>query len=79
MAGPLSITTDVLPLVGVVLNLSLTVIAMVDKTHGEAHDALRDLRRALQNLIKGISNIQKLLRILVSDPKNRAVEKLSAL
>ena len=68
MAGPLSITTSVLPLVGVVLEVSMTVIGMVVMTAGahDARDALGDLRRALQNLNKETSNIQKMLRILVS-------------
>ena len=82
MADPLSITTGVLSLVGVVLKVSVTAIGMVDKTtgaHEAARDALRNLRRALQNLNKGTSNIQTLLRILISDPKDKAVKKLLAL
>ena len=56
---------------------------MVDKTTG-AHEAARDaltrnLRRALQNLNKGTSNIQTILHILISDPKDKAVKKLLAL
>jgi hypothetical protein len=52
---------------------------MVDKTtgaHEAARDALRNLRRALQTLNKGTSNIQTILRILISDPKDKAVKKL---
>ena len=55
---------------------------MVDKTtgaHEAARDALRNLRRALQNLNKGTSNIQTILHILISDPKDKAVKKLLAL
>ena len=65
-----------------VLKVSVTAIAMVDKTtgaHEAARDALRNLRRALQNLNKGTSNIQTILRILISDPKDKAVKKLLAL
>ena len=57
-------------------------IGMVDKTtvaHETARDALRNLRRALQNLNKGTSNIQAILRILILDPKDKAVKKLMAL
>ena len=82
MADPLSITTSVLALVGVVLKVSVTAIGMVDKTagaHEAARDALRNLRRALQNLNKGTSNIQTILRILISDAKDKAVKKLLAL
>ena len=82
MADPLSITTSVLTLVGVVLKVSVTAIGMVDKTtgaHEAARDALRNLRRALQNLNKGTSNIQTILHILLSDPKDRVVKKLLAL
>ena len=82
MGDPLSITTGVLSLVGVVLKVSVAAIGMVDKTtgaHEAAHDALRNLRRALQNLNKGTSNIQTTLRILISDPKDKAVKKLLAL
>ena len=79
MADPLTITTSVLSLVGVVLKVSVTAIGMVDKTtgaHEAARDALRNVRRALQNLNKGTSNIQTILRILLSDPKDKAVKKL---
>ncbi len=82
MADPLSITTSALALVGVVLKVSVTAIGMVDKTtgaHEAARDALRNLRRALQNLNKGTSNIQTILHILISDPKDKAVKKLLAL
>jgi len=82
MADPLSITTSVLALVGVVLKVSVTAIGMVDKTtgaHEAARDALRNLRRALQNLNKGTTNMQITLRILISDPKDKAVKKLLAL
>jgi len=82
MADPLSITTSALALVGVVLKVSLMAIGMVDKTtgaHEAARDALRNLRRALQNLNKGTSNMQIVLRILVSDPKDKAVKKFLAL
>lgn len=77
MARPLSVTTGVLPLVGVVLELSVTVIGMVDQTTGahEARDALRDLCHALQNLNKETYNIQTMLRILTDE----AVKKLLAL
>ena len=82
MADPLSITTSALALVGVVLKVSLMAIGMVDKTtgaHEAARDALRNLRRALQNLNKGTSNMQIVLRILVSDPKDKAVKRFLAL
>ena len=82
MGEPLSITTSALALVGVVLKVSLMAIGMVDKTtgaHKVARDALRNLRRALQNLNKGTSNMQIVLRILVSDPKDKAVKKFLAL
>ena len=81
MADPLSITTNVLPLVGVLLEVSVTVIGVVDKTTGphEAHEALKDLRRALQNLNKETSNIQKKLHIVISDLTDKAVKKLLAL
>jgi len=82
MGDPLSITTSALALVGVVLKVSLMAIGMVDKTtgaHEAARDALRNLRRALQNLNKGTSNMQTILRILVSDPKDKAVKKFLAL
>jgi len=82
MGDPLSITTSALALVGVVLKVSLMAIGMVDKTtgaHEAARDALRNLRRALQNLNKGTSNMQIVLRILVSDPKDRAVKRFLAL
>ena len=58
------------------------VIGMVDKTtvaHEAAHDMLRNLRRALQSLNKETSNTQTTLRILVSDPKDKAIKKLLAL
>ena len=65
-----------------VLEVSVTAIRVVDKTTG-AHEAgrelLRNLRRALQNLNKGTSNIQTILRILISDPKDKAVKQLLAL
>ena len=78
MADPLSITTSAFPLIGVVLKVSVTIIGMVDKTTGadevhEARDALRDLRRTLQNLNKEISTIQTMLRILISDLMDKAV------
>ena len=75
MADPLSITTNVLPLVGVVLEVSATAIGMVDKTTGphEARGALWDLRRALKNLNKGTSTIQTMLRILISDLMDQTV------
>ena len=81
MGDPLGITTSVLPLVRVVLKVSVTAIGMVDKTTGahEAHDArdaLRDLRRALQNLNKETSTIQTMLRILRSDLMDKAVLEL---
>ena len=60
----------------------MMAIGMVDKTtgaHEAARDALRNLRRALQNLNKGTSNIQIVLRILVSDPKDKAVKRFLAL
>ncbi len=82
MAEPLSIATGALALVGVVLKVSVTAIRMVDKTtgaHEAARDALRNLSRALQNLNKGTSNIQTILQILISDPKDKAVKKLLAL
>jgi hypothetical protein len=82
MGDPLSITASVLTLIGVVLKVSATAIGMVDKTtgaHEAARDALRNLRRALQNLNQGTSNIQTILRILISDPKDKAVKKLLAL
>jgi hypothetical protein len=82
MGDPLSITTGVLALVGVVLKVSVTAIGMVDKTtgaHEAARDALKNLRRALQNLSKGTSNMQAVLLVLISDPKDRAVKKLLAL
>ena len=82
MVDPLSITASVLSLLGVVLKVSVTAMAMVDKTtaaHQSARDALRNLRRALQNLNKETSNIQAILRILISDPKDEAVKKLLAL
>jgi len=82
MGDPLSITTSVLALIGVVLKVSATAIGMVDKTtgaHEAARDSLRNLRRALQNLNKGASNIQTILHILISDPKDKAVKKLLAL
>ena len=59
----------------------MMAIEMVDKTtgaHEAARDALRNLRRALQNLNKETSNMQTLLRILVSDPKDKAVKKFLA-
>ncbi len=74
MADPLSLTTGTLTLVGVVLKVSMAAIGMVDKTtgaHGKAHDALNNLRRALKNLNKEASNIQTILRILMSDPKDK--------
>ena len=78
MADPLSITTSVLPLVEIVLKVSVTIIGVVDKTtaaheHHEARDALKDLRRALQNLNKETSTIQGMLRILISDLMDNAV------
>ena len=82
MGDPFSITTGVLALVGVVLKVSVTPIGMVDKTtgaHEAVRDALRNLRRALQNLNKGTSNMQIILRILISDHKDKAVKKLLAL
>ena len=82
MADPLSITTGVLGLIGVVLKVSVKAIGMVDKTtgaHDAARDALRNLRRALQNLNKGTSNMQMTLSILISDPKDKAVKELLAL
>jgi len=82
MGDPLSITTSALALIGVVLKVSVTAIGMVDKTtgaHEAARDSLRNLRRALQNLNKGTSNIQTILRILISDPKDKAVKQLLAL
>ena len=82
MADPLSITTSAFALLGVVLKVSMVAIGMVDKTtgaHEAARDALRNLRRALQNLNKGTSNIQTILHILISDPKDKAVKKLLAL
>ena len=83
MADPLSITTSVLTLVEVVLKDSVTAIGMVDKTTGAhevpvAREALSNLRRALQNFNKGTCNIQTILRILISDPKDKAVHELLA-
>ena len=82
MGDPLSITTSVLGLVGVVLKVSVAAIGMVDKTtgaHEAGRDAIRNLRRALQNLNKGTSNMQITLRILILDHKDKAVKKLLAL
>lgn len=82
MADPLSITTSILSLIGVMIEVSVKVIGLVDEmtvTHKAARDALRNVRRALQNLNKGASNIQIIFRILISDPKDKAVEKLLAL
>ena len=83
MAEPLSITTSALALVGVVLKVSVTAIGMVDKTkgaHEAARDTLRNLRHALRSTLnKGTSNIQTILHILISDPKDKAVKKLLAL
>ena len=82
MADPLSITAGALALLGVVLKVSMTAIGMVDKTtgaHETARDALRNLRRALQKLNKETSNIQTILRILISDPNDKTVKKLLAL
>jgi len=82
MADPVSITTSALALVGGVLKVSLMAIGVVDGTtgaHKAARDALRNLRRALQNLNKGTSNIQIVLRILVSDPEDKAVKRFLAL
>jgi len=82
MGDPLSITTSVLALVGVALKVSATAVGMVEKTtgaHEAARDALRNLRRALQNLNKGTSNMQTILGILISDPRDRVVKKLLAL
>ena len=82
MGDLLSITTSVLGLVGVVLKVSMKAIGMVDNTtgaHEAARDALRSLRRALQNLSKGTSNMQTVLRILMSDSRDKAVKNLLAL
>lgn len=82
MGDPLSIPTSVLGLVGVVLKVTVAAIGMVDKTtaaHEAARDAIRHLRRALENLNKGTSNMQIILRILISDHKDKAVKKLLAL
>ena len=79
MADPLTVTTT---LIGVVLKVSVTAIGMVDKTtaaHEAARDALRNLRRALQNLNKEANNIQSTLQVLISDPNDKAVEELFAL
>jgi hypothetical protein len=82
ISSMLSSTTSVLTLVGVVLKVSVTAIGMVDKTtgaHQAARDALRNLRRALQNLNKRTSNIKAILRIFISDPKDKEVKKLLGL
>lgn len=82
MADPLSITTSVFALVGVVLKVSVTAIGMVDNTigaHEAARDALRNLRRALQNLNKETSNMRVVLHVLMSDPSDVAVKELLAL
>ena len=81
MADPLSIAASVLPLVGAVLEIAVTVIGMVDKTTGphEARNALWDLRRALQNLNKKTYSIQTILRISILDLPDKAVKKLLAL
>ena len=71
MADPLTVTTT---LIGVVLKVSATAIGVVDKTtaaHEAARDALRNLRRALQNLNKETTNIQTALRVLILDPKDK--------
>jgi len=71
---PFGITTSALALVEVVLEVSLGAVGMVDKTtstHGAVRAALRNPHRALQNLNKGASNMQTILRILVSDPKDK--------
>ena len=55
---------------------------MVDKTtgaHEDARDALRNLRRALQNLNESTSNMLVILNVLISDPKDKVVKKLLAL
>jgi len=82
MGDPLSTTTSALALTGVVIKVSVTAIEMVDEitgAHEATRDALRNLRRALQNLNKGTSNIQTTLRVLISDPKDKVVKKLLAL
>ena len=82
MADPLGITTSILTLVGAIIKVSMTAEGMVDKTtgiHEAAYDALRNLRRALQTLNKGTSNIQSTLLLLISDPTDKAVNKLLAL
>ena len=82
MADPFSITTSILTLVGVALKASATAIGMVEKAtgaHEAARDALRNLRRALQTLNKGTSNMQAILHILISDPRDKVVKKLLAL
>ena len=82
MADPLTIATCILTLVGVALKVSATAIGMVEKTtgaHDRAREALRNLRRALQNLNQGTTNMKTILRILISDPRDKVVKKLFAL
>ena len=79
MADPFTVT---MTLIGVVLKVSVAALGMVEKTtlaHEAARDALRNLRRALGNLKKETSNIQDTLRVLISDPKDKAVKKMFAL
>ena len=76
---PISITTGIVGLISTTLKLVFVIRSMIDKTvaaYDEAADELKGLQRDLKQLQKPMIRIQRMLKTLVSNTKDRGFKKL---
>jgi hypothetical protein len=79
MADPFSLSTGIVGLVSLALQLVVRTLGMVDKTvsaHQEAVEDLKDLQEDLEDLQAQMTRIHGTLEVLASNTKDRGFKKL---
>jgi Fungal N-terminal domain of STAND proteins len=76
---PVTLTTGIIALITVAINLVTSATDLIDRTvtaHRDAADVLQELQGDLERLKKQINQIHGTLQILAADTKDRAFKKL---
>ena len=79
MGDPFSLATGVLSVVGFVLQIASGAMGMVEKTvtaHVTQRRVVRKLRRELDKTIKGSTNMQIVLNVMLGNPKDKTVKRM---
>jgi len=79
MAEPFSLSTGIVSLVALALQLVVGTLGMIDKTiaaHEEAADELKDLKEDLEDPQTQMTRIHETLEVLASNTKDRGFKEL---